>query len=42
MIVDGELVKMCEIGNVVVFLLSNLLIGMIGDVVYVDKGVYLS
>lgn len=40
-IVDGKDVMIEEVGGIVIFLMSDLFIGVIGDVIYVDKGVYL-
>lgn len=39
--VDGEDVTIDEIGNTCAFLMSDLSGGVIGDVIYVDKGVHL-
>lgn len=39
--VDGKDVTIAEIGNVCAFLMSDLAKGVIGDVIYVDKGVHL-
>lgn len=30
-----------EVGNICVFLVSELVSGVVGDIIYVDKGVYL-
>jgi len=39
---DGEGVTIEEIGNTCAFLVSDLAAGIIGDIIYVDKGVHLS
>lgn len=39
---DGEPADISEIGNVAVFLMSDLSTGVVGDTIYVDKGVHLS
>ncbi|MBB1078864.1 enoyl-ACP reductase FabI [Limosilactobacillus sp. STM2_1] len=39
--IDGEDVTIDEIGNTCAFLMSDLSSGVIGDVIYVDKGVHL-
>lgn len=39
--VDGEDVTIKEIGNTCAFLMSDLSSGIVGDVIYVDKGVHL-
>lgn len=39
--VDGESVTINEIGNACAFLMSDLSTGVVGDVIYVDKGVHL-
>ncbi|GHW00315.1 enoyl-[acyl-carrier-protein] reductase [NADH] [Lactobacillus nasalidis] len=40
--VDGVNVSLEELGNCCAFLLSDLSSGLVGDVIYVDKGVHLS
>ena len=39
--VDGKSVTTEEIGNAAAFLMSNLASGVVGDIIYVDKGVHL-
>lgn len=39
--VDGQDVTTAEIGNACTFLMSDLSTGVVGDVIYVDKGVHL-
>lgn len=38
---DGKSVTIREIGNAAAFLMSDLATGLVGDIVYVDKGVHL-
>ncbi|MBP2099281.1 enoyl-ACP reductase FabI [Enterococcus rivorum] len=39
---DGRSVDIFEIGNVAAFLMSDLSTGVVGDIIYVDKGVHLT
>ena len=39
---DGNSVTLEQIGNTCAFLMSDLSTGVVGDVIYVDKGVHLS
>ena len=38
---DGKSVTLAEIGGTCAFLMSDLSTGIVGDVIYVDKGVHL-
>ena len=38
---DGKSVTLAEIGGTCAFLMSDLSTGLVGDVIYVDKGVHL-